>query len=120
MNFKLEDAPAIINTLKYYYQEKNMEKKTGRTFEEQLYKATELFRYADKGQVYASSLESLEEYFGVPAFSYLIDRQEYYMAECIMQKTLSQLKSYLKHPFLKNGRVKFSIYKFREMVGNMK
>ena len=25
MNFKLEDAPAIINTLKYYYQEKNME-----------------------------------------------------------------------------------------------
>ena len=120
MDFKLEDAHAILNTLKCYYMEKSMEKRTGRTFEEQLYKAHEIFKYSDKGQVYASSLETLEEYFGVPALDILLKRQEYYMEGCVKQKNRSQLKSYLKHPFLKNGTAKFSIYKFREMVGNNK
>ena len=48
MDFKLEDAHAILNTLKCYYMEKSMEKITGRTFEEQLYKAHEIFKYSDK------------------------------------------------------------------------
>ena len=119
MKFKLEDSPSILNTLRHYYTMTGMEKKTGKPIEDWLYKAHELFRCIEKGQVGAWHLDTIEEYFGVPAYSYLLDRQKYYMNETSIKRCKSDLRTYLKSPFKRNGEVKFHIEQFRTMISVM-
>lgn len=119
MNFSVTTDTSILNTLRFYYAKSGKESVTGQPFERWMYKAEEVFRKSDKGQVSDWHFEVLEDYFGVPALNYLLPRQEYYMENCPVQKTEDDLKQYLRNPFLRNKQVKMSIYDLRAMVSVM-
>ena len=120
MDFQLKSTSSIVNTLKRYYVESDLEKKTGHPFEDQMYKAEELFAYKDKGQVCSWQLVALEDYFGVPVYDYLLLHQDYYMEGCKRQYSKSRMRQYLKTPFLRNKMIKFHISSFRMMVAAMR
>ena len=106
---------------KNYYHKSGKDKETGRPIEEDwLYKAKELFGYQEDGHIYHWHLDTIEDYFGVPAYNYLLSHQECYMDDdCPIQRTKAQMRNYLHTFHLKNGRVKFHVYDFRRMISVM-
>jgi len=117
-DFKLQDYPLILECLKYYYHKSGKDKETGRPIQDWLYKTKELFGYQDDGHISHWHLDTIEEYFGVPAYEYLLAHQECYMNdECSIQRTKAQMRNYLHTFHLKNGRVKFHVNDFRRMIG---
>ncbi len=120
MNYSVATDTSILNTLRFYYAKSGKESVTGQPFERWMYKAEEVFRKYDKGQVSNWHFETLEEYFGVPALSHLFSLQEYYMPNCPVQKSEADLKKYLRTPFINNKQIKMSIYDLRTMVAVMR
>ena len=118
--FILENVPSIMQCLVHYYKVSGMEKKTGKLFEDRLYKAEELFSYQEDGHICNWHLDTIEEYFGVPVYDYLLPRQDCYLNYgCVSQKSKESMRSYLKTPYLRNRAIKFHIDDFRRMIGVM-
>ena len=119
-DFDLKDYSSILYSLKYYYYKSGKDKETGRQIEDWLYKAKELFGYQEDGHICHWHLDTIEDYFGVPAYDYLLSHQECYMDDdCPIQRTKAQMRNYLHTFHLKNGRVKFHVYDFRRMISAM-
>lgn len=119
-DFKIEKNPTILYCLKHYYKKSGKDKETGKPIEDWLYKANELFRYQEDGHISAWHLDTIEDYFGVPAYNYLLDHQECYMDGCPIQRDKAAMRRYLRNSFHRNdGEVKFHVYDFRRMVGCM-
>lgn len=118
--FILENFPSIKQCLVHYYKTSGMEEKTGRPVEDWLYKAKELFSYQEDGHISNWHLDTIEEYFGVPVYDYLLPRQDCYLYDdCVSQKSKGSMRSYLKTSHLRNGAIKFHIDDFRRMIGVM-
>lgn len=118
--FRIEDYPSILNCLKHYYVSTGKEKTFGKPFEDFLYKANELFECVGDGHIGFWHLDTIEEYFGVPAYDYLLSRQGAYMHEdCKQLQTKDELRQYLHSFYLRNGAIKFHVEEFRKMVSVM-
>ena len=116
----MKDYSSILYSLKYYYHKSGKDKETGRPIEDWLYKAKELFGYQEDGHICHWHLDTIEDYFGVPAYNYLLSHQECYMDDdCPIQRTKAQMRNYLHTFHLKNGKVKFHVYDFRRMISAM-
>lgn len=119
-DFDLKDYPSILYCLIYFYHKSGKDKENGRPIEDWLYKANELFRYQEDGHICHWHLDTIEDYFGVPAYDYLLSHQERYMDDdCPIQRTKAQMRNYLHTFHLKNGRVKFHVHNFRRMISVM-
>ncbi|MCQ2275210.1 MAG: hypothetical protein MJZ86_10495 [Bacteroidales bacterium] len=121
MDFILTEEDTIIYTIDYYCKKSGIELDNQRRFEDKYYKAIELFRYKDHGQICAFHLDAMREYYGVPAWEYLFKHQ-FYLTEEKHFDTMGKLKNYLsnKHPLTRSREPKFNVWEFRRMIGNMR
>ena len=110
---------SIVRTLKLCFKEKFPNK----SFEDSLYKADKVFddHLNDDSPIYNYHLNILEKDFGVHVYDYLLKRQEIYMNRgCREQRTVQDLKNYLKTKNLRNGKAKLCYLALKQMLMNMK
>lgn len=120
-DFILTEKDSIIHTIDYYCNVNGIELDNQRRFEDKYYKAIELFKYEDRGQICAFHLDAMRDYYGVPAWEYLFEKQSY-LTEEKRFNTMGKLKNYLSndHPLTRSKKPKFHVLEFRQMIRNMR